>query len=99
MSTSPEPLSIKLPAYLDRTNLSALKQELDEHQGDNIILDGTDVESLSGLGLQLIHLAQTHWTESGLSLELRNAPELLSTALEWIQTDPAPLNGDTETCL
>lgn len=98
MSSSTEPIAIKLPPHLDRSSLGALKKELDNHQGQDIALDGSATETLTGLGVQFIHFTQHHWANSGSSVELHDMPEALLQALDWFTLDPDAQTGDFAKC-
>lgn len=77
-------VSIMLPERLDRSAALSLKAELDENATSNVTLDGTQNVSVSGPGLQVIHLAKQHWEDCGLGFEIEKPSEKLSEALRWL---------------
>ena len=78
------PVSLKLPERLDRSAAIELKTQLDEHHGHSVELDASDNQSISGAGLQVLHLAEHHWRESGWGFDIIHPSEKLTETLGWI---------------
>ena len=86
MSTDPGQETLTLPNRFDRSAAIELKTKLDEHSGADLLLDGSEVEVVGGLGLQLLHYAKQHWASSGWALEVTAPSETLAAALSWLET-------------
>ena len=78
------PVSIKLPERLDRSAAIELKTQLDDLQGQGVAVDASANQSISGAGLQVLHLAQSHWQESGWEFDVVQPSEKLAEILGWI---------------
>lgn len=87
MSTDQELVTLKLPERLDRSATVKLKEELDSAQGQGVVLDGGENEAISGLGIQLICKAKSHWETSGWSFDISQPSDKLSEALSWLGHD------------
>jgi len=88
------PIQIELPPRLDRSAATELKEQLDNHLDDPIELDGSCLEVISGLGLQLLHFAKSQWAKTGLGFEITNPSEPLIEALSWLDPDNQEQIGD-----
>jgi chemotaxis protein CheX len=67
-----------LPETLDLNAAEPLRQALVEQRGHPLVLDGSQVERLGGLCLQVLLSAQKTWAEDGQEFRLeRCSPELM----------------------
>ena len=64
--------TIKLPARLDMSNVSDLREEILGHVGKDISIDGSDVEHLGMLGAQLLKATAVTWGEAGHTIKSVN---------------------------
>lgn len=85
MANTPEQATVTLPERLDRSATIEFKATLDQHLGANLSIDGSGLEIIGGLGLQLLHQAKQHWHESGWDLEITSPSEPLEKALSWLE--------------
>jgi chemotaxis protein CheX len=73
--------SVTLPAVLDLQQAGPLRDQLLALRGQSVIVDGSAVERLGGLCLQVLISAQQTWARDGLSLVIDEASE--SFANQW----------------
>jgi len=73
--------SVTLPAVLDLQQAGPLRDQLLALRGQSVIIDGSAVERLGGLCLQVLISAQQTWARDGLSLIIDEASE--SFANQW----------------
>ena len=73
--------SVTLPAVLDLQQAGPLRDELLALRGQPVIVDGSAVERLGGLCLQVLISAQQTWARDGLSLVIDEVSE--SFANQW----------------
>lgn len=78
-------VSVKLPERLDRSAAIDLKEQLDQHLGQSVEIDASENQSVSGAGLQVLHVAELHWRDSGWNFQITEPPEQLTEALGWIE--------------
>ncbi|MDY6923128.1 MAG: STAS domain-containing protein [Pseudomonadota bacterium] len=57
--------ALTLPAVLDIQSAEALRAQLLEHRGQPLAVDGSGVERLGGLCLQVLMSAMRTWAEDG----------------------------------
>lgn len=69
--------TLRLPPILDLKAAAPLRDQLMEHRGKPIVLDGEDVQRLGGLCLQVLLSARDSWNRDGLSFSLTSASEAL----------------------
>jgi len=73
--------SVTLPAVLDLQQVGPLRDQLLALRGQSVIVDGSAVERLGGLCLQVLISAQQTWARDGLSLVIDEVSE--SFANQW----------------
>lgn len=73
--------SVTLPAVLDLQQAGPLRDQLLALRGQSVIVDGSAVERLGGLCLQVLISAQQTWALDGLSLVIDEVSE--SFANQW----------------
>ncbi|MFA4950762.1 STAS domain-containing protein [Brevundimonas sp.] len=73
--------SVTLPAVLDLQQAGPLRDQLLALRGQSVIVDGSAVERLGGLCLQVLISAQQTWARDGLSLVIDEVSE--SFANQW----------------
>lgn len=78
-------VSLKLPERLDRSAALELKEQLDHHIGQPVEIDASDNQTISGAGLQVLHIAGEHWRASGSQFEIVQPSEKLSEVLSWLE--------------
>ena len=88
------PISISLPQRLDRSAAIELKVQLDELIGQNIEIDASNNQSISGAGLQVLHLAESHWTASGWGFDIVQPSQNLTESLGWVGPSNATEFGE-----
>ncbi|KQW82654.1 STAS domain-containing protein [Brevundimonas sp. Root1279] len=67
--------SVQLPAVLDIQQAGPLREQLLGLRGQAVIVDGSAVERLGALCLQVLISAQQTWARDGLSLVIDRASE------------------------
>lgn len=73
--------TLTLPAVLDLSQAGPLRDQLLALRGQSVILDGSAVERLGGLCLQVLISAQRSWAEDGQSLIIDGVSD--SFAKQW----------------
>lgn len=94
MSADQNQTTLALPARLDRSAAVALKATLDAHIGKNLAINGSELETIGGLGLQLLHVAKNQWSETGCGFEIVEPSAILSEALSWLGNEHQEHIGD-----
>ena len=69
--------TLLLPAKLDLKAAETLKADILARRGGDLTLDGSAVERLGGLGLQVLLAARKTWAADGLNLSLVFVSEAL----------------------
>ena len=69
--------TLLLPAQLDLKAAETLKADILARRGGDLTLDGSAVERLGGLGLQVLLAARKTWAADGLNLSLGFVSEAL----------------------
>ena len=67
--------SVQLPAVLDIQQAAPLREQLLGLRGQPVIVDGSAVERLGALCLQVLISAQQTWARDGLSLVIDRASD------------------------
>jgi len=81
-----------LPAVLDLKAASQLMEMFLAHRGENLYLDGHEVQRVGGQCLQVLLCAKKAWAEDGYSLLLDNISEEAVAALELLGVEPSSLS-------
>ncbi len=76
-----DPRTLALPAVLDLNAAAPLREQLLALRGGPAILDGSAVERLGALCLQVLLAARRTWAADGAELRLTGASEALSAQL------------------
>ena len=92
-------VSVKLPERLDRSAAIELKAQLDECLGQTVEIDASENQSISGAGLQVLCVAESHWNASGWEFEILQPSEKLSEILSWIGRSQHNEFGENVECL
>ncbi|WP_292054521.1 MULTISPECIES: STAS domain-containing protein [unclassified Brevundimonas] len=79
---------INLPAVVDLRAVGPLKAELMEQRGKAVTLDGSAVERLGGLGLQLLLSAIKTWQADGHALIFLNVSKAMNE--QWLSFGASP---------
>lgn len=82
-----------LPARLDLTTVRALARDLTAMRGHPLILDASGVQTLGGLGLQVLLAAGQHWRRDGRALRLLGASHAFSAALAQFALGPQAIEA------
>jgi chemotaxis protein CheX len=69
--------TLRLPPILDLKAAAPLRAQLLELKGKPVVLDGTDVQRLGGLCLQVLLSARDTWSHDGMPFSLTAASEAL----------------------
>lgn len=72
---------MRLPETLDLNAAEPLRQALVEHRGRPLVLDGSQVDRLGGLCLQVLVSAHKTWAEDGQEFRLENSSDELRQKL------------------
>jgi len=83
---------VHLPAILDLKAASQLMEMFLVHRGENLYIDGHNVQRLGGQCLQVLLCAKKAWEEDGHSLLLDNISEEGVAALELLGVEPSSLS-------
>lgn len=94
MSTDQNQTTLALPARLDRSAAVALQATFDAHTGKNLVVNGAELETIGGLGLQLLHVARNQWSQAGWGFEIVEPSATLSEALGWLENEHQEHIGD-----
>ena len=73
--------AVVLPAVLDIQQAGPLREQLLALRGQSVVVDGSLVERLGALCLQVLISAQQTWARDGLSLAIDQASEAF--AEQW----------------
>ncbi|NJC39821.1 chemotaxis protein CheX [Brevundimonas alba] len=73
--------ALVLPAVLDIQQAAPLRDDLLALRGQPVVIDGSAVERLGALCLQVLISAQQTWARDGLSLQIDQASEAF--AAQW----------------
>lgn len=89
MPSDPSVNVLKLAAVLDTQAAGPLLQALSDGRGQDLQLDGSEVQRLGGQCLQVLLAASTAWAADSCSIVLATpSPELMS-AFALLGVDPA----------
>ncbi|MRX50702.1 STAS domain-containing protein [Paracoccus sp. S-4012] len=86
-------VGLTLPARLDLTEARRLTRALRDHAGTPLTLDASRVESLGGLGLQVLLAAAQEWRRRGAALDLGPRSAAFDAALAQFGLTPAALQA------
>ena len=84
--------TLLLPAKLDLKAAETLKADILARRGGDLTLDGSAVERLGGLGLQVLLAARKTWAADGLNLRLGFVSEAL--AEQWAAFGAPDFNAE-----
>jgi chemotaxis protein CheX len=90
MSDIVSPQSITLAENLDLKAASALQNELLAQRHGPVLIDGSQVQRLSGLCLQVLLSAKATWAGDGESLSFNNLSPALRDALQLFGAEDLP---------
>ena len=82
--------TIALPPALTFEACEDLFAALKQAQGNDLIIDGSNVSRLGGLAAQILATASVAWAASGRSLTLVNETDALRPGLELLALWPLP---------
>ena len=82
---------ILLPENLDLGGASAFAGQLLGLRGENLGLDASAVQRLSGVGLEVLVAAALQWRADGKTLEITGWSEAALQALETLGASPSEL--------
>ncbi len=83
--------TVGLAAKLDTAAAMALRDELAKAQGADLVLDGSQVELLGGLCLELLLSACAHWRRSGHDVTFENVSQNMINDLSHYGLSPEKL--------
>jgi chemotaxis protein CheX len=86
---SGEPAVLRLPESIDLRTIAEMHQSLMAMKGRPLDLDGSAVQRIGGLGLQVLASAFDTWAADGCALQLRDPSEALTRSLEQMGFAPA----------
>ncbi len=84
--------TVGLPAVLDLTAASELRETLIGHRGAPIVLDGSSVERLGGQCLQILLSARATWAADNRAFALATPSEALLRDLSILGVSPESLS-------
>ena len=70
-----------LPPVIDAASVGALRSDLLDQRGQDLVLDGDAVTRIGGLGLQILLAAHRAWAVDGRALTLANPSPALTEML------------------
>ncbi|OYX34936.1 MAG: hypothetical protein B7Y99_04745 [Caulobacterales bacterium 32-69-10] len=76
--------SFRLPAVLDLNAAVPLRSEFLRRRGSSLDIDGSDVERLGGLCLQVLLSAQAAWALDNIAFRLSRPSPALQEALQLL---------------
>ena len=82
---------ISLATKLDTASTAALRDEVLAAQGEDLIFDGSQVEQLGGLTLELLISVGALWRKAGHSVTLDNPSDQLVEELKRLGLTPDTL--------
>lgn len=82
---------VSLGSKLDTASTTALRDEILGAQGEDLVFDGSQVEQLGGLTLELLISVGALWRKSGQSVTLDNPSEQLVDDLKRLGLTPDTL--------
>ena len=85
--------TIALPPALTFEACEDLFAALKQAQGNDLIIDGSNVSRLGGLAAQILATASVAWATNGRSLTLDNETDALRQGLELLALWPLPQQG------
>ena len=88
---------MQLPGVLDLGAALPLRSELLRHRGAPLILDGSGVQRLGGLCLQIVLSAKAAWAAEQIEFELHNPSQALVEALATFGATEAMSDCQKET--
>jgi chemotaxis protein CheX len=88
VNTGGKPVVLRLPRILDMAAAGPLSLELIALRGSAVMLDGSDVESLGGLCLQVMLSAALRWEEDGIPFRIVRASAALQEACRMLGACP-----------
>ena len=87
-------LEMTLPAVLDLQQAEPLRAELLGLRGQSVVIDGSAVERLGGLCLQVLISAQKTWASDGHVMTLDQVSEAFADQWNMFGADMAQELGD-----
>jgi chemotaxis protein CheX len=78
---SEEPARLVLPKVMDLASAAPLKAELLARRGGPLELDGSEVQRMGGLAVQLLLSAQTTWAADGQPFRAAESSDAMREAL------------------
>lgn len=81
--------TLRLPPILDLKAAAPLREQLLELKGKPVELDGTDVQRLGGLCLQVLLSARESWGQDGVPFGLASASEALEQSFALFGVEAA----------
>ena len=75
---------ISLPSSCDLTDAAPLRDSILQRRGEDLEIDGSNVERIGALGLQVIASAEQTWRSDGRTFTLTSPSERLLDALALI---------------
>ena len=82
------PVIIELRSVLNVTAALPTAKQFIEHRGNDVFVDGSNVQHLGGQGLQILVSALRSWTEDGLSFVLGNCSDKMIADLKLFGFEP-----------
>ena len=64
--------TLTLPPVIDPASIGALRNDLLEQRGEDLVVDAGAVQRIGGLGLQVLIAAKRAWAADGHSLSFDN---------------------------
>jgi chemotaxis protein CheX len=98
------PVVYSLPSRLDLTTAAALRADLQDRAGADLMLDASSLTHLGTPGLQVLLAARRTWSEEGLTLAIAEAPASVLDQLrqfglslsDLVTADAPALSGDPD---
>jgi chemotaxis protein CheX len=81
---------IALPAVTDTASVAGLRNAIFELRGADLEIDASEVQRLSGLGLQVLIAAARHWTMEDLKLSFVRPSPAFTDILRLTGADQLP---------
>lgn len=79
---------VSLGSKLDTASTAALRDEILSAEGEDLILDGSQVEQIGGLTLELLISVGALWRQAGQSVTLNNPSDQLVDDLKRLGLTP-----------
>jgi chemotaxis protein CheX len=88
--------TLQLPAILDIQAASPLKEAFLARRGEDLVVDGAEVQRLGAQCLQILLAVRAAWAADGRNLTLENSSAHFISALELLGVAPETLIYRTE---